>query len=330
MNRITDELTPRDRLATGRGAILQEWLITLTRKFRAQTVLIGKYMDGEENRDTRKMLESLRGTGTLVRNGETLGILTAGHVVQDLKCGANGKVVMAIDQSWGPMERNSQDNRREKVEGWIVSGEGTRKSHEDSQEAQLKDPDIVWIQISAGDAQKLGPYGYANGIFHNWQQSGKTRDEEMRKQGCQDAGLWMCGGWHERSRRSLGKEGTPLIYLIMAKVFRESPVPGLADGWDRFDCTMQPDDRPEEGYSDRGLECRQDVEGVRGEEPTNWEGVSGAGIWRVWHTGGQTDLVANCSLAGVVYAQYSTDSSKPELKLRGHGIGSINKVLGRG
>ena len=329
MNRITDERTPRDRLATGRGAILQEWLITLTRKFRAQTVLIGKYMDGEEDRDTKKMLESLRGTGTLVRNGETLGILTAGHVVRDLQCGADGEVVMAIDQSWGPMELSSQRNRRMKVEGRIVSGKGTCKRHGDTPETQLKDPDIVWIEISARDAQKLGPHGYAGGIFHNWQRSGKTRDEEMRKQGCQDAGLWMCGGWHERSRRLL-EEGTPLICLIAARSFRESPVPGLEDGWDRFDCTLQPDDRPEEGYSGRGLECRQDVEGVRGEEPTNWEGVSGAGIWRVWHTGGQTDLVANCSLAGVVYAQYATDSSKPELKLRAHGIGSINRVLGRG
>ena len=329
MSRRTHKPSPRARFAADEEAAMNEKMEYALGKLRTQTVLISKCID-EEEQGPQKVLESLRGTGILVRNLDSPGILTAGHVVRDLTCGeqSTGKVMMAIDQSLKPMTMSAQPHCRVKIQGWIIQGEGRCKSHEDPLETQLKDPDIVWIRITEEDARILGPEGYVGGIFHNWQQSEKTRDEEMRKQGHQETGLWVCGGVREKSTKLLEKEGEASICGLMIQVCREGPVTKPPDGWDRFDYTLQPSDSPATGDSDKG-NCKvpSNREKILHERPTSWGGLSGAGIWDVRCAEGQANMRPNCSLVGVVYAEHPINSNEPD-KLRGHGIGSINRVLG--
>ena len=133
-NELSRSALLRDCLL-GLGAIKTkkkaEWV---RQKLLAQTVVISKWI-GEEARDPKKMHESLRGSGTLVRNGDTFGILTAGHVVRDLICsnGKDGGVDMGLSQSLNPMKSGQQPGRFMRLRGWIErgGGAGVRKSHGD-------------------------------------------------------------------------------------------------------------------------------------------------------------------------------------------------------
>ena len=297
----------------------------ITQNLVAHTVLVGKWMNQREARDPENALRSLRGTGILIRNGSAEGILTAGHVVRDLvRGGLPEEAVMAVDQSSIPMATGLQRPRRMQVRGWIVAGEGTRISHEDPRETQLRGPDIAWIRVTAEDARTLERYG---STFHNWERSENARDEEMRQQGRGKVGLWACGRIHEKSRKLLGTDKL-MLCVVARQVFRESRVQEPRDGWDRFDYALELDDNAEVGYADWGqAERNAAVKEILHEEPASWGGMSGGGIWAAHKR--QVDDRPQCSLVGVVYAEHSPSSDKPELKLRAHGIGSINRVLGR-
>ena len=307
-----------------------EWV---RQKLYAQTVVISKWI-GEEGQDPKKMHESLRGSGTIVRNGDTFGILTAGHVVRDLirSSGKDGGVDMGIGQSLN-MKSGQQPGRFIRLRGWIErgGGAGVRKSHGDSLEKQLAEPDLVWIRIAEYDARKLGPEGLAGGVFHDWQKSERTRNKEMREQGREKYGLWICGRAHETGEKLL-EVGRPGIWMAARQVFRECRVLTPEDGWDRFDYTLRLDGYPDEGYSDWGDADRsQEMKEILHADPSCWCGISGSGIWQIWREEGQDDMVAHCSLVGVVYAEYRPPGEKSpvkKLQLRGHGIGSINRILG--
>ena len=302
-------------------------------KLQAQTVLISKWISREEVRNPEKMLGNLRGTGILVRNGNTPGILTAGHVVGDMGNDIRrppvetSEIVMALDQSEIPMAMGLQRRRRLQVQGRIIRGEGMRSHLEVSPrilEAQLKGPDIAWIGITEEAARTLEGYG---GIFHNWKKSGRTRDEEMRRQGRQEAGLWACGLVHEKSIKFFAEKKRQLLCGIVRQVFREGPAPEQVAGWDRFDYTLELNSRSETGDSDWGnAGWSPAVKEILHEDPASWGGMSGAGIWEVGKK--RVDGLLKYSLVGVVYAEHPANSRRPELKLRGHGIGSIDRVLG--
>ena len=302
-------------------------------KLLAQTVVISKWT-GEESQDPKKMHESLRGSGTLVRNGNTFGILTAGHVARDLICsnGRDDEVDMVLCQGLNLMKSGQQSCRFMRLRGWIERGGGVgiHKSAGDPLEKQLTEPDLVWIRIAEYDARKLGPEGLAGGIFHDWQKSERTRNREMREQGREKHGLWICG-WAYETGEKLLKIGRPGIWVAARQVFREGRVSVPEDEWDLFDYTLRPDGCPEEGYSDWGDADRsQEVKEVLHADPSRWGGISGSGIWQRWREGGQEDMVARCSLVGVVYAYHRPPEERSPVKkvqLRGHGIGSINRIL---
>lgn len=327
MDRITSVPSPRNRFSTDG----EDPITRALGKLRCQTVLISKCLGKKEAHSPQKILESLRGTGILVRNWDGPGILTAGHVVRDLICKESSmrQVAMAVDQSLNPTRIGSHGHWRAQIQGCIVRGVGTRKSHHDSPEKQLNDPDIVWLRITEKDARKLGPDGYPGCIFHNWQQSEKTRDKEVQKQRRQETRLWVCGRTHEKSTKLLKEENEFSICAMTSQVRRESPVTEPSDGWDRFDYTLWADDQSATRNSDREI-CKAPSrrEEILSERPASWSGISGAGIWDVRHPEGQTSKDLNCSLVGVVYAEHNVLSDEPQ-KLRGHGIGSINRVLGR-
>ena len=317
---------------SGLGAIKTKKEVEWVRqKLLAQTVVISKWI-GEEARDPKKMHESLRGSGTLVRNGDTLGILTAGHVVRDLihSNSEGGGVDMGLSQSLNPTKSGQQDGRLIRVPGWIERGGGVgiRKSHGDPLEKKLAEPDLAWIRIAEHDARKLGPEGLAGGVFHDWQKSERTRNRKMREQGREKYGLWICGWAHETGEKLL-KIGRPGIWAAARQVFREGRVSVPEDGWDRFDYTLRPDGCPEEGYSDWGDADRsQEAKEILHADPSRWGGISGSGIWQIWREGGQEDMVVRCSLVGVVYAEHPpSEERSPVKQLRGHGIGSINRIL---
>ncbi len=345
MNRLANNLSDRDRLADDVGVALgEEENQRVARKLRAQTVLISKWTDGEEVRSLEDMLKIQVGTGVLVRNGDDPGILTAGHVaghlVEEQRQGeeAQGEEVkmtiakerklaeMTIAQRRKLATFGSQGYLPISLQGEIMPlSEGLDASHDDPMDVQLKGPDIAWMRITEEDARKLERHG---GIFHNWRQSEETRTEEMRKQGRQQASLWACGRVHEKSKKLLAEERKKLTLCAMERqVFREGPALESEDGWDRFDYTLELYGRPKTGQSDWG-EAAQDpaVEKILHEDPTSWGGMSGGGIWEVYKR--QGDDLSRCSLVGVVYAEHPPNFNKPE-KLRAHGIGSINRVLGR-
>ena len=118
--------------------------------------------------------------------------------------------------------------------------------------------------------------------------------------------------------------------MAARQVFREGPAPVPEDGWDRFDYTMRLDERPREGYSDWGDARRnRDVRERLDADPSRWGGISGSGIWQIQRKEEQGDVFHQCSLVGVVYAEHPPPADGlPVTKLRAHGIGSINRVLG--
>ena len=310
-------------------AVSKKEVSRIRQKLHAQTVFIGKWID-EGTRDLQMLHENLLGAGTLVRNGDTFGILTAGHVARELKRG--GGVLMTVGQSLNPMKSGRQPCRFMSLQGWIGCAEGTQKIHGNSstsKEAQLAEPDLAWIRISEPDARKLGPEGFAGGIFHDWQKSERTRPKEICEQRRGKYGLWMCGWARETSERLL-EVGRPGGCLMARQVIRERPAPVLEDGWDRFDYTMRLDDRPREGYSDWGDAGRnRDVRARLDADPSRWGGISGSGIWHAHRQEEQDDVPHQCSLVGVVYAEHPPPADGlPVTKLRAHGIGSINRVLG--
>ena len=347
MNPPANSFPDRDRLADDTGVALgEEENQRVARKLRAQTVLISRGTDGEEVRSLEDMLDDQVGTGVLVRNGDDPGILTAGHVAGDLveeqrqgeeAQGEEVKMTIAKERKLAKMtivQRRklatfgSQGYLPIPLQGEIMPlSEGLGTSHEDPMDVQLKGPDIAWMRIAEEDARKLERHG---GIFHNWRQSEETRAEEMRKQGRQQAGLWACGRVHEKSEKLRVVEREKLTLCAMARqVFREGPALEPEDGWDRFDYTLELYGRPKTEQSDWGKAAQDPaVEKILHEDPVSWGGMSGGGIWVVGKK--QGDDLFQCSLAGVIYAQYPPNSNKPELKLRAHGIGSINRVLGRG
>ena len=300
-------------------------------KLSAQTVIIGKLVDGG-TRDLQTLHENLLGAGTLVRNGDAFGILTAGHVARKLICG-DDEVLMTIGQSLNPMKSGRQPSRFMGLRGWIGRVEGDQKTHgnsSDSKEAQLVEPDLAWIRISEDDARKLGPEGFAGGIFHDWKKSERTRPKEIDEQAHEKYGLWICG-WTRETSEKLLEIGGPGICVAARQVFREGPALAPEDGWDRFDYTMRLDERPEEGYSDWGDAGRnRDVRERLDADPSRWGGISGSGIWHAHRQEKQDDTPLQCSLVGVVYAEHPPPADGlPATKLRAHGIGSINRVLGR-
>ena len=218
----------------------------------ARTVFIGRSID-EGDRGPQKLHENLLGSGTLVRNGDAFGILTAGHVVRDLIRGGD-EVLMTIGQSADPMKAGRQPCIFSGLRGWVEREEGTRKVHGNSnksKEAQLTEPDIAWIRIPEHDARRRGPEGLVGGLFHNWEKSERTRDKETREQRRDKYDLWMCG-WARETGERLLEIGRPGGCMVARRVFREDPAPVPEDGWDRFDYTMRLDEHPREGCSDWG------------------------------------------------------------------------------
>ena len=153
----------------------------------------------------------------------------------------------------------------------------------------------------------------------------------MREQGREKYGLWICG-WAYETGEKLLEIGRPGIWMRARQVFREGRASVPEDGWDRFDYTLRPDGCPEEGYSDWGDADRsQEAKEILHTDPSRWNGISGSGIWQMWREEGQDGMAAHCSLVGVVYAEYrppGENSPVKKVQLRGHGIGSINRILG--
>ena len=344
MNILANSFPDQDRLAGDTGVALgEEENRRIARKLRAQTVLINEWTDGEVTRSVEDRLKSQGGTGVLVRNGDGPGILTAGHVAGRL-CerqrqgeearGEEVEMAIVIERKLAKMTivqgrklaaLGSQGYLLIWLQGEIMPlSEGLGASHKDPMDVQLKGPDIAWMRIAEEDARTLERYG---GIFHNWRRSEETRTEEMRKQGRQQSRLRACGRVHEKSEKlRAGGEDKLILCVMSMQVFREGPALEWEDGWDRFDYTLEPYGRPKAGPADWGeVERNPVVKEILHEEPTFWGGMSGAGIWEVYKK--QGDDLFQCSLAGVVYAQHPPNPNKPELKLRAHGIGSINRVL---
>ena len=297
----------------------------ITQKLQAQTVLVGKWTDEERAQDRDKVIASRPGSGILVHSGRSSGILTAGHVVRNLRPGESsaGEVVMAIGQGMNPMSTGPQKYRMKEVRGWIVAGEGMCTSRKDPIEAQLRGPDIAWIRITPVDASDLK--AYPGGIFHNWRKAEASRSGKTRAQGYQEEGLWMCGGIYEKSERLL-EVGQVRACVAAQQVFRVASASEPDDGWDRFDYTLRLAGHPKARLADWWKAGRSAAENeILREEPESWRGMSGAGIWEARRTPADEGPV--CSLVGVVYAEHPPNLNEPELKLRAHGIGSINRIL---
>ena len=298
---------------------------SITQKLQARTVLVGKLTD-ERAQARDKVIASRPGSGILVRNGGFPGILTAGHVVRNLRCSESSadEVVMVIGQGMNPMSTGRQDYRMQKVQGLIAAGKGMRTNRADPIDAQLRGPDIAWIRITEEDAEILK--GYAGGIFHDWRKAEASRPEKTRAQGYQEKGLWVCGGVHVKSEELL-EVGHVGACAAAQQVFRADSASEPDDGWDCFDYTLRLAGHPKArlaGGWDAGRSAAENE--ILREEPESWRGMSGAGIWEARKT--KADESPVCSLVGVVYAEHPPNPNDPELRLRAHGIGSINRILG--
>ena len=295
----------------------------------AYSVVIARPLPDSEL-DCMNLLNLLTGSGTLVRKGEQAGILTAGHVIRDLREGDLVKMIILQNSSGG--QTGSDDGViPTKVSGRIIRGEGMNKGGNDPLERQLWDPDIVWIGITEEDARRIGPPGYTRGVFYNWDKRKETRDQLVGSEEGKHGGMWVCGRIHEISQKLFEMGHGYRIYVQARQVFGIGKAHGPADDWDRYDYTIDLEEPTEEGIYMGNMKGDEDesVMTLLVNDPHEWHGMSGGGIWLAHMNGEdlQRKILPHFTLVGVVYAQHGIDQSGKKRVLRGHGIRSLNRIL---
>ena len=89
----------------------------------------------------------------------------------------------------------------------------------DTIEKQLWDPDIVWIAITEEEAHRIGPPGYTQGVFYNWDK--RVLDRLIGSEEGKHDGMWVCGRIHEISRKLFEMDqGWVQIYFCKNPVSR--------------------------------------------------------------------------------------------------------------
>ncbi len=307
---------------------MEQYFLEMRQTMLAHTVVIGRILT-ESNINFKNKLEWLTGSGTLVRKEGQAGILTAGHVIRDLREGDLVKMTILQSSNRDLMKSDGKVIPTE-VNGWIIRGEGMDKGKEDPIEKQLWDPDIVWIAITEKNVKSIE--GYTQGIFYNWDKRQETLDQLIGSEEGKYDGMWVCGRIHEISQKLLEMGRGYRIYVHARQVFGNGKVQDPTDEWDRYDYNvdLQESEDMYSIYIGNMMEDEDEsVSKLLIDDPHEWGGMSGGGIWLA-HMNGRDfreKALPDITLVGVVYAQHGIDQQGQWRVLRGHGIRSLKRIL---
>ena len=298
---------------------IKSGLIAATERCRNHTVLLLR-----ERTDSRrrKSIDLIVGTGVLTRSGRRQGILTAAHVlnaVSSLASHQRGILGIGVHGHGGTITQLNLPIESTTSAGLDNTGEFG--------------PDMAWIDVSV---QTMSQVESQAGVFYNLDRSGLQREGESREDQKIASTLVLVGYNAQRSTLAVDA-GLKTVLTLPTQIDANSWNLQWSDdrGWQYGNCELYdpkdpvmgellvhhrsgsfPDGRI--GLLDRGGE----------NEPTNWGGASGGGIWSLNVKTGERKHWAQ--LEGIAFYQVTDKTRHPTpgspTTIRAHGPKSLHKL----
>ena len=298
---------------------IKSGLVSATEKCRNHTVLL---LREPTDPGRRRSIDLIVGTGILARAGRKQGILTAAHVlnaVSSLASHQRGILAIGVHGHGGTITQLNLP---------IESTTSERLDNTDE-----FGPDIAWIDVSA---QTMSQVESRAGVFYNLDMSGLQREGESRE-GQKIARTLALVGYN--AQRSMLAEDAGLETVLTLPTQIDPKTWKLqwpdVDGWHYGDCELYDPNNPVLGEvlvhhrSGSFPHGRIELLNRGGEnEPTNWGGASGGGIWSLNIKTGETKHWVQ--LEGIAFYQVTDKTRHPTAdaptKIRAHGPKSLHKL----
>ncbi len=298
---------------------IKSGLEAATERCRNHTVLVLREpTDFSRHKNTDLIL----GTGVLARSGQRQGILTAAHVlnaVSSLESRQRGILAIGLHGHGGTITQLNMAIESTTSAGLDNTGE--------------YGPDIAWIDVSA---QTMSHVESQAGVFYNLDRSSLQREGENREDQKIASTLVLAGYNAQRSTLAVDAGLKTVLTLptqIDPNIWKRQWSDG--GGWQYGNCELYDPKDPIMGENlvhhrfgsfphgrigllDRGGE----------NEPTNWGGASGGGIWSLNVKTGEKKHWAQ--LEGIAFYQMTDKTCHPTpgapTKIRAHGPKSLQKL----
>lgn len=294
-------------------------LVAATERCRNHTVLLLKEPTNSDHRNSTNLIV---GTGVLARSGRRQGILTAAHVlnaVSSLASHQRGILPIGVHGHGGTITQLNLP-----IESTTSAGlDNTREFG----------PDIAWIDVSV---QTMLQVESQAGVFYNLDRSSLRREGESREDQKIASTLVLVGYNAQRSILAIDA-GLKTVLTLPTQIDANSWKLRWSDdgGWQYGNCELyDPKDpvmgevlvRHRAGSFPHGRIGLLDRGGEN--EPTNWGGASGGGIWSLnVKTGERKHWV---QLEGIAFYQVTGKTHHPTpgepTKIRAHGPESLQKL----
>ena len=294
-------------------------LVAATEKCRNHTVLLLREPTDSRR---RKSIDLIVGTGVLTRSGRKQGILTAAHVlntVSSLASHQRGILGIGVHGHSGTITQLNLPIESTRSAGLANTEEFG--------------PDIAWIDVSAETMSQIESQA---GVFCNLDRSGLQREGESREDQKIASTLALVGYNAQRSILAVDA-GLETVVTLPTQVDPNSWRLQWSDdeGWHYGDCELYDPKDPVLGeilvHHRSGTFSHGRIELLErgGEnEPTNWGGVSGGGIWSLNVKTGERKHWAQ--LEGIAFYQITDKTRHPTpgapTKIRAHGPKSLHKL----
>ena len=298
---------------------IRSGLVAATERCRNHTVLV---LREPADSGRRKSTDLIVGTGVLARSGRRQGILTAAHVlnvVSSLESHRRGILAIGLHGHSGTI---TQLNLA--IESTTSAGLANTGKY---------GPDIAWIDLSTRTMAQVESQA---GVFYNLDRGSLQREGESREDQKIASTLVLVGYNAQRSTLAVDADLQTVLTLptqIDANSWKLQWSDD--DGWQYGNCELYDPKDPvmgevlvhhrsgsfphgRIGLLDRGGE----------NEPTNWGGASGGGIWSLnVKTGERKHWV---QLEGIAFYQVTDKTRHPTpgapTKIRAHGPKSLQKL----
>ena len=299
--------------------VVRQGLIGATERCMSHTVLLLGDSKPDSNKEEKELV---RGTGVLVKTGHKQGILTAAHVVNEIK---NLKSSDSGDFAIGMLGfggRVVQVN----LQAVEIKSAGLQNNQEHG-------PDIAWIGISPVDMRRIESQA---GVFYNLEKDSVQRLGQTQEGEHVARTLIILGYNAQRTAcaKAAGYNASVVLPTQINDIEWESKHSD-SNEWDYGECELYDPAEPELGsiikQYNKGAhsEALSQVIGRGGlNEPTDWGGASGSGIWRLNVKTEENKVWVE--LEGVAYYQITDKSQHPTSKspavIRAHGPMSLKKL----
>ena len=300
-------------------ASIRTGLVAATERCRNHTVLVLRE-PAEAGR--RNSIDLILGTGVLARSGRRQGILTAAHVlnaVSSLESHRRGILAIGLHGHSGTITQLNLAIETTTSAGLDNTGE--------------YGPDIAWIDVSA---QSMSQVESQAGVFYNLDRSSLQREGESREDQKIASTLVLVGYNAQRSTLAVDA-GLKTVLTLPTQLDASSWKLQWSDdgGWQYGNCELYDPKDPvmgevlvhhRSGSFPHGRIGLLDRGGDN--EPTNWGGASGGGIWSLNVKTGERKHWAQ--LEGIAFYQVTGKTRHPTpgapTKIRAHGPKSLQKL----